>query len=989
LVPELADINLALWNIEEQQNIEQNAIENTIKEGRTFMRIIHNQEEQKGNLTNSTTGEDRDAADAAGRHGAVEKTLEGTEQAVPPPPEKKISKNSVSAPHWTPRAMAHGRQWPNAPAGGDNTGRWRPLTPSPSQHHPLNAYLPQNGRENCRLAEGASSIPPRAKAAQNIPVMATNGSRAMAANTTRAMAANFSHVFPQVGEHQEQTPAHFNSTGAPTVANKGPWRGPPICKGHGYPSPWEGAASGVELAMTAISGHGAPRWKTKSPRGNIKPPTGVNLHSPTGVNGKYPTGVNLKSPTGVNLQYPTGVNLKQSSDLQKDSSPLPLLSSAALPQPVSLLDPPSEQRWKGIPLWERLQRNLPWWENHAPHFVVNLIKQGVTTDHPLPPVMSRRQQSKTPQEINLATTILEDYLASGAVRRVQDPENTRHLVPWFVLSKPEQGGVKNRLIADCRELNQFCSPERFSLETMATIFPLLKQGWYSAKVDLKDAYFHLRLQPHLQKYVRMQVGPTTWEFLGAPFGLNILPKLFTALLKPLQKLWRSKGLMVFVYLDDIILFGSTENMVKKQLKFLLETLDSAGFKISEKKSVLVPTQKIQHLGFVVNLEQGQLEVPSHKLKTIRKELGKVILAEKMTCRKMSSILGQIRSYLVALPFLRLVTQRLLRFSQSHMENGWDHSIYIPQDLKEEIHSLKTFLEPGKGRPFIQEAKRTLHSDSSTWAWGGDGYLPTGGRWHHSGFLEKKPCATYQHQRTYGSSLNSSEFRQAWRNCATECRQPSGTFVPQKMGGQKRLLEQNSGAPFSMVLGKQSSAAGTMGTFSPNVGRPFNKVEPGQGRLYPVSRLISKNSAIFRPPHKSRPGYVFQPGKCKIPKICHQAPPPPIISGGCHVLRPGGGTGNLCQPPLENNHAMVGQIEPKQKTNLFTSHPYVGFKCLVAPINKNVQAKDKDVGHPPRGGMFTNCWGELMPAPRWPLACTIVSGSFWNNNKLGIKKFYLP
>jgi hypothetical protein len=184
--------------------------------------------------------------------------------------------------------------------------------------------------------------------------------------------------------------------------------------------------------------------------------------------------------------------------------------------------------------------------------------------------------------------------------------------------------------------------------------------------------------------------------------------------------------MVFVYLDDIILFGSTENMVRKQLKFLLETLDSAGFKISEKKSVLVPTQKIQHLGFVVNLEQGQLEVPSHKLKTIRKELGKVILAEKMTCRKMSSILGQIRSYLVALPFLRLVTQRLLRFSQSHMENGWDHSIYIPQDLKEEIHSLKTFLEPGKGRPFIQEAKRTLHSDSSTWAWGGMDTSPQGG-----------------------------------------------------------------------------------------------------------------------------------------------------------------------------------------------------------------------------------------------------------------------
>jgi hypothetical protein len=62
--------------------------------------------------------------------------------------------------------------------------------------------------------------------------------------------------------------------------------------------------------------------------------------------------------------------------------------------------------------------------------------------------------------------------------------------------------------------------------------------------------------------------------------------------------------------------------------------------------------------------------------------------------------------------------------------------------------------------------------------------------------------------------------------------------------------------------------------------------------------------------------------------------------------------------LENNHAMVGQIEPKQKTNLFTSHPYVGFKCMVAPINKNVQAKDKDVGHPPQGGDVHQLLGRI-------------------------------
>ena len=49
--------------------------------------------------------------------------------------------------------------------------------------------------------------------------------------------------------------------------------------------------------------------------------------------------------------------------------------------------------------------------------------------------------------------------------------------------------MKHRLIADCRELNQFCSPEKFTLETMQTIYPLLKKGWFCAKLDLKDAVY--------------------------------------------------------------------------------------------------------------------------------------------------------------------------------------------------------------------------------------------------------------------------------------------------------------------------------------------------------------------------------------------------------------------------------------------------------------------------------------------------------------------
>ena len=377
-----------------------------------------------------------------------------------------------------------------------------------------------------------------------------------------------------------------------------------------------------------------------------------------------------------------------------------------------------EKLWEGVPLYRRLQRSIHWWKRHAPQFVISLIENGVQTDFHLPSRLSKTLHTKTSEEVILATEILQDYQKSGAVRVVENPESAKHLIPWFIISKPEGKSVKHRLISDCRELNQFCNPEKFTLENMAQIFPVLKRNWWAVKLDLKDAYFHLELNSHLKQFVRLQVGEKQWEFSGACFGLSTLPKLFMSIMKPLQKIWRSKGLMVFVYLDDIILLAPSETQARKGLLELLETLASAGFKISQKKSVLVPTQRIQHLGFIIDFQKGQLEVPSQKIKTIRKELGKLILAEKLSCRKIASILGQVRSSLVALPFLRLVTSQLQTFTNLHKVYGWDFQVEISPLLKQEIKDLKAYLNPDWGRKFLETPKRVLHSDSSTWAWGG-------------------------------------------------------------------------------------------------------------------------------------------------------------------------------------------------------------------------------------------------------------------------------
>ena len=185
-----------------------------------------------------------------------------------------------------------------------------------------------------------------------------------------------------------------------------------------------------------------------------------------------------------------------------------------------------EESWGQTPLRLRLQECFPWWEKHAPHGVVQLIMQGVQQDFPLPAHLSRSPPPKTGPDLVLAQSILQDYQKSGAVRLVTDPQNTRHLVPWFIISKQESGGLKHRFITDRRELNQFLQPKEFKLDHLNAIYPYLKKGWVAAKVDLKDAYFHLSLSSTLSQFVRVQVGGVEWEFLSACFGLSTLPQLF-------------------------------------------------------------------------------------------------------------------------------------------------------------------------------------------------------------------------------------------------------------------------------------------------------------------------------------------------------------------------------------------------------------------------------------------------------------------------------
>ena len=287
--------------------------------------------------------------------------------------------------------------------------------------------------------------------------------------------------------------------------------------------------------------------------------------------------------------------------------------SDLLATPLLQLIQAKEACWGDTPLHHRLRLSLSWWRKNATPQVVSLITEGIKPQWDTPPRLSI--QGRQGSNLEQAQNILEDYEKSGAVRRVSTLD-TQHLLPWFLISKPEEGGAKWRFISDCREINQHFHVQKFRLDHMQEIFPALQKGHWAAKIDLKDAYFHLPVHPSLKPFLRHLVGTQVWEYQAGPFGLNVMPQLFQNVMHTFQKKWRKRGAQIYIYLDDILLVAPTQSVLQKYLRMLVEDLTTSGFKINVKKSVLRPSQQVTHLGFMVDLADGKLKLAPPKVKSI-------------------------------------------------------------------------------------------------------------------------------------------------------------------------------------------------------------------------------------------------------------------------------------------------------------------------------------------------------------------------------------
>ena len=307
---------------------------------------------------------------------------------------------------------------------------------------------------------------------------------------------------------------------------------------------------------------------------------------------------------------------------------------------------------------------------------------------------------------------------SKAIRRVK---RRPKICNPLQVSHPE--GRRKRLIMDAsRGINKYVKERKVKLDHLQKVLPQIPVNAWFSTLDLSRGYYHLKVNEEQKELLGFE-----WEFQDgehaffewevAFLGISDLVYFFTKLVKPVVVYCKKRGMEVFVYIDDFLVLGKSEEDCKTKVAFLRSVLKRAGFVESVDK-FQEPTQVGVFLGLTLDCRKSRVFIPEAKLESILKKISGLISRKKVTYRELSRVYGSVVSTILATGKQLLLLTRQGMAKLAGVEPWqWDWSVRI-EDLHEELESLRRFLPVIQGAPFVRQERkipqhaRILASDAS-------------------------------------------------------------------------------------------------------------------------------------------------------------------------------------------------------------------------------------------------------------------------------------
>jgi len=337
-------------------------------------------------------------------------------------------------------------------------------------------------------------------------------------------------------------------------------------------------------------------------------------------------------------------------------------------------------------------------------------------------------------ESNPIDDTIKKLLKTGAIIKSKS-EPGQFISKIFTVAKPDGS---RRPIINLKELNEFIECPHFKMENLKTATNLISENYFMAVIDLKDAYHSVSIDPKFRKYLKFQWNGQLYQYNCLPFGINVAPRVFTKLLKPVVANLRERGFISVIYLDDILIISSSICNCRTQIRETITLLNSLGFLINYEKSQLNPSTRVRYLGFLLNSEKMNVKLPDDKATKLKAKCELILRSRGTKIQAIAELAGSLTAACPGTTYGQLYTRQIeIEKSEALLKHNYRFESLVTlssealSDIEYWIENIFKFSKSIKFKNF----RYVITTDASLTGWGAEcNSLKSRGHWNYD---EKK------------------------------------------------------------------------------------------------------------------------------------------------------------------------------------------------------------------------------------------------------------